>query len=137
VRVVVRRQVRTGGVVSTTIVLDPPADFINANQRLHYRKRNELTQAWREAGKAALEALFEPYHYPRAHIVCAIRFPTNIRRDVGNWYPTAKAIVDGLVDANLLPDDNDAHLIGPDMRREYPNGPARVTVTIHPLEETP
>jgi Holliday junction resolvase RusA-like endonuclease len=119
--------------VTTTIVLEPPCAFINANQRLHFHQRNELTQSWRKAAAKAIESQFEPYHYTRAHIVCEIRFPDNRRRDVGNYYPTAKAIVDGLVDSLLLPDDNDRHLIGPDMRREYPNGPARVTVTIEEI----
>jgi crossover junction endodeoxyribonuclease RusA len=112
----------------TTLVLEPPAAFINANDRHHFHAKAKLTKAWREATAAAVG--FEPYHYQRAHITVAIRFPTNHRRDVGNLYPTAKAIVDGLVDACLLPDDNDRHLTGPDMRRDYPNGPARVTVTI-------
>jgi hypothetical protein len=43
---------------------------------------------------------------------------TNRRRsDVGNLYPTAKAVVDGLVDYGLIEDDDDTRLIGPDMRR--------------------
>jgi crossover junction endodeoxyribonuclease RusA len=123
--------------MSTTIVLEPPAAFINANDRLHYAPKAKLTAAWRTAAKEAIDHGFEPYHYPRARITVAIRFKDNIRRDVGNYYPTAKAIVDGLVDANLLPDDNDRHLIGPDMRRHIPNGSPLVTVTITPLEETP
>ena len=122
---------------ATTVSLDPPAPFLNANDRLHWRKRMELTQLWRAAGREAIEDTFEPHHYTHAHITVAIRFPNNVRRDVGNYYPTAKALVDGLVDANLLPDDNDAHLIGPDMRREYPNGLPRVTVTITPIEDQP
>ena len=31
--------------------------------------------------------------------------------------PTAKAVVDGLVDAGVLPDDDAKHLLGPDLRR--------------------
>jgi crossover junction endodeoxyribonuclease RusA len=121
--------------VTTTIVLEPPCVFLNANDSLHFQAKGKRVKKWRETAQAAVNALFEPHRYERAHVVCAIRFPDNKRRDVGNWYPTAKAIVDGLVDANLLPDDNDRHLTGPDMRREYPNGPARVTVTITPLEQ--
>jgi crossover junction endodeoxyribonuclease RusA len=121
--------------MGTTIVLEPPCDFLNANQRLHHFKRNDLTQTWRKAAAKALNELFEPYHYTRAHIVCTYRFPTNHRREVSNLQPTSKAIVDGLVDAQLIPDDDDTHVIGPDNRREYPNGPARVTVTITPLEQ--
>jgi crossover junction endodeoxyribonuclease RusA len=117
----------------TTLVLEPPAAFINANDRLHFHAKARLTKAWREATAAAVG--FEPYRYERARIVIAYRFPTNHRREVSNLQPTSKAIVDGLVDALLIPDDDDAHVIGPDNRRDYPNGPLRVTVTI--TEETP
>lgn len=118
----------------TTFDLAPPADFINANQRLHHHARAKLTRAWRTATAATIDRGWFPDHYRHAHITVAIRFPTNHRRDVGNYYPTAKAIVDGLVDAGVLADDSDTHITGPDMRRDLPNGPARVTVHI---EETP
>lgn len=35
------------------------------------------------------------------------------RRDVANWMPTAKPIVDGLIDYGLLPDDSNRYLMGP------------------------
>jgi crossover junction endodeoxyribonuclease RusA len=119
--------------MTTTLVLEPPCAFINANDRLHHHAKAKLTRAWRTIAANAIDDGWHPDHYPAAHITVAIRFPTNHRRDVGNYYPTAKAIVDGLVDALLLPDDNDAHLIGPDLRRERPNGTPRVTVTIQEL----
>lgn len=116
------------------VIATPPAALINANQRLHHHAKAKLTRAWRNAALDAVMSGFHPHHYTRAHITIAIRFPTNHRRDVGNYYPTAKAIVDGLVDAQLLADDNDTHVVGPDMRRDTPNGPLRITVT---LEEIP
>lgn len=116
----------------TTLILDPPAAFISANGRLHFRKRAELTKVWRELAATRVYTLRQPLlpKYDLAHITVTIRFATNHRRDVGNYYPTAKAIVDGLVDAGVLPDDDDRHLVGPDLRREYPNGTPRVTVHI-------
>lgn len=117
---------------ATTLTFEPPAPFINANDRTHHMVKAKLTKAWREAAYIAATAR----RFESAHIVCAIRFPNNHRRDVGNYYPTAKAIVDGLVDAGMLPDDNDAHLIGPDMRRHIPNGSPLVTVTITDLKES-
>ena len=116
------------------LVLEPPCAFINANDRLHHHAKAKLTRAWRD--QAHDHSAYHADHrvrYDRAHITVAIRFPTNHRRDVGNYYPTAKAIVDGLVDAQLLPDDNDTHIIGPDLRRERPNGTPRVTVTIEEI----
>jgi crossover junction endodeoxyribonuclease RusA len=115
--------------------IDPPCALINANDRLHFRAKAKLTKAWREAAAACVtwDQLTPFDAIERASITVAIRFPTNRRRDVGNYYPTAKAILDGLVDAGVLPDDNDQHVIGPDMRRDRPNGPLRVTVTIRDL----
>jgi crossover junction endodeoxyribonuclease RusA len=119
----------------TTIVLIPPAEFINANQRLHHHAKAKLTKAWREAARvAALDV--EPHMYDRAHVVCAIRFPTNHRRDIGNYYGTAKACLDGIVSAGQhLTDDDDSRVLGPDMRRTIPNGSPLVTITIRPLED--
>ena len=117
----------------TTVILEPPAELISANGRLHHHAKAKLTRAWRKYAAACITTGWYPDHYTRAHITVSIRFPTNHRRDVGNYYPTAKAIVDGLVDAQLLADDDDTRVVGPDMRREYPNGPTRVTVTIEEL----
>lgn len=120
---------------ATTLVLDPPCALINANQRLHHHERARLTRAWRQLATTTINNGWHPHHYTHAHITVHIRFPTNHRRDVGNYYPTAKAIVDGCVDAQLITDDNDDVITGPDMRRERPNGPLRVTVHIEPTEE--
>lgn len=116
----------------TTLELAPPCDFINANGRLHHHAKAKLTKAWRQAAHAA--ALGRTFAGQRAGITVAIRFPTNHRRDVGNYYPTAKAILDGLVDAGLLEDDDDTRVIGPDMRRIRPNGSPLVVVTITETE---
>lgn len=119
--------------MTTTLTFDPPAAWINANHRLHHQAKAKLTKAWRAAACEAVNDGFNPVHYDRAHITVAYRFPDNRRRDVQNLQPTSKAIVDGLVDANLIPDDDDAHIVGPDNRRERPNGTPRVTVTIQEL----
>lgn len=123
--------------MTTTITLEPPADFINLNDRMHHMVKAKLTKAWREAARDAILTGFHPDHYTRARIVVFYRFPTNRRRECANLQPTSKAIVDGLVDANLLPDDSDNEVVGPDNRRSYPNGSPLVTVTITRLEETP
>lgn len=113
----------------TTIVLEPPCDLINANSRLHHHAKAKLTRIWRAAAKEAAHEL-GPIHFERAHIVISYRFPTNHRREVSNLQPTSKAICDGLVDARVVPDDSDDYVTGPDNRRERPNGPLRVTITI-------
>lgn len=117
-----------------TIVLEPPAPFINANSRNHFREKAALTKKWRAAAREAAFDLL-PCTANRAHITCTVRFSDNRRRDVGNLFPTAKACLDGIVDAGLLEDDDDTRVIGPDMRREYPNGTPRVTITIREVHD--
>ena len=53
----------------------------------------------------------------RARLVVEIAFPDRRRRDPHNYMATVKTIVDGLVDAGVLPDDDAKHLFGPDLRR--------------------
>ncbi|MGH3499341.1 MAG: hypothetical protein ACRDQA_00330, partial [Nocardioidaceae bacterium] len=55
-------------------------------------------------------------HLDAAHIVYEYRPPDRRRRDTANLYPSAKACVDGLVDAGVLDDDDSEHLTGPDPR---------------------
>lgn len=49
----------------------------------------------------------------RARVVFEVAYPDQRRRDRHNLAPTIKALVDGLIDAGLLPDDDDQHLDGP------------------------
>ena len=64
------------------------------------------------------------------------------RRDLHNYMPTLKALVDGLVDAGLLPDDDARHLQGPDMRLDPRHTHKRMGIpmcsirfTVMPYEE--
>lgn len=85
----------------------------NSDRRLHhYAKARKVKQwrdvtAWRSRGMPAVQ---------RCRIVCELRFADKRKRDPGNWYPTAKACLDGLRDSGVLVDDDAAHVIGPDMR---------------------
>jgi hypothetical protein len=113
--------------------------IVSTNKHLHYMDRQRLTQFWRPLARdAALDAYGdadpgESWHQ-RARIVVTFRFPGRTRRDVGNLYQyVAKPIVDGLIDAHVLPDDDDLHLVGPDLRRNLEPGPCSVTVTIEDL----
>lgn len=89
--------------------------WITANQRLHWSSRSRLTRQWREYAAAEAEHAGIPA-MTGAYIKAELRFGDKRRRDPANWAPTAKAAVDGLVDAGLFPDDNSTVLIGPDMR---------------------
>lgn len=100
----------------TTLKLKwPMKEILTSNQRLHWAQRSTRTKALREA--AMDQAVwFAGRPIKRAHIVVTVTWPDKRRRDVHNLMPTIKACVDGFVDAGLLPDDSDAHLVGPDLR---------------------
>lgn len=99
----------------TFVVLLPICTLLNSNQRLHWRTKNKHIKVIRGlAADAAREVGVPPLQ--RAHIYAEYLPTDRRRRDPANWAPSAKAAVDGLVDAGVLPDDDDKHLIGPDMR---------------------
>jgi hypothetical protein len=58
-------------------------------------------------------------HFSYAACVVYMRFPDKRRRDLQNYHKTLKALLDGFVDAGLLPDDDAQHLRGLDVRTYY------------------
>jgi hypothetical protein len=124
----------------TQLVIDnvDPALLVSANRRIHHHQRWKITAHWRGLAADVVHAEYGHAEegeswYPTAHITLHIRFPDRRRHDIGNLYPyVAKPIIDGLVDARLIPDDDDQHLVGPDMRRDPERGPhRRARITIH------
>lgn len=103
--------------------------WMNANDRdNHWSRRHELTAMWRgEAAQALADAGIPPQE--RVRITATVHKTRANISDAGNYYKTAKACVDGFIDAGLLPDDNDYHLTGPDMRGGKPGEP-RLVFTI-------
>lgn len=90
-------------------------EWLTANQRLFWRVRAVRTRQWRDYAAERARAKELPL-IERARVVCELRFCDARRRDPGNWAPTAKAVVDGLVDAGVFTDDDHTHVTGPDMR---------------------
>lgn len=89
--------------------------WITANERLHWAAKAKKVAQWRDM--TAWQASKLGWRFPfGARVVCEMRFNTNRRRDPANWAPTAKAVLDGLVDAQVFPDDNAKYIEGPDMR---------------------
>jgi hypothetical protein len=116
-----------------------PRRLITGNRRIHHMVRAEVCAYWRKiAHAAAIDAygwadVGETWH-SRIRIVVTVRFPDLRRRDVSNLYPyVAKPIVDGLVDARLIPDDDDRHVVGPDLRRDPSRGPHLVRIDIEDI----
>lgn len=119
--------------VQELIVDIPTAMWQTSNQRLHHMERARRTRHVRSlAGWTARKLTpVTGQVYVHAHVSA----PKRSRADVGNTYPTVKAVIDGCTDAGVWADDNDDHLIGPDMRRGAPTGVPglyRIRLTITP-----
>lgn len=91
----------------------PQRHVLTLNQRLHWRPKADITAALRLIGQRAGR---DTTRYQAAHAVVTVTWPDRRRRDAHNVMPTVKALIDGLVDAGVLPDDDDRHLTGPDLR---------------------
>lgn len=97
----------------------PHALVLSANHRDHWAQKARTTVSLRNKGRveaAPWVAGFGASQYQPAHLTVRVGWPDKRRRDVANISPTIKALIDGIVDAGLLPDDDDAHLVGPDLR---------------------
>lgn len=106
--------------------------MLNANDSDHWRTLAPIKKEWRRRGRGYGNTLrLRDLQLQHARIDYYVNKPTAGRSDAGNFYPTVKAIVDGLIDAKLLPDDNDKHLEGP-----YPHqgnkAPYSITIVITP-----
>src|SRR5690554_444740 len=102
-----------------TIVIPATGEWLNANRRrnMHWSKDRELTGLWRTAAGWAAKASDVPALGP-TRVVAQLRVVARRRSriDPANYAPTAKACVDGLVDAGIWPDDSADWVEGPDMR---------------------
>lgn len=108
--------------MTAAITVHAPCKLLNSNQRLHPLAKARLTALWRAAATAAaIEQDARPFVLFPVRVVVHVHAATARRYDAGNVYPTAKAVVDGLTDAGLWPDDENDFVVGPDLRR----GPVR------------
>ena len=116
----------------TTIHIEiPDAIWLTSNGRYHWHAKADATKALRQLGKSAWVEAGQP-KFERAY-ACAFIQVRGGRFDPNNAWPTIKALLDGMVEAGLLPDDDSQHLSGPDMRKDpgkAPKGVRRVRLTI-------
>lgn len=99
----------------------PIGALLNENDRLDYHAKADKVQALVQIGKLAFARKLQRITV-RTRIEITYCFPAEDqrgrsqagkRRDVANWAPTSKALVDGLVRAGIMPDDNGAWVVGP------------------------
>ena len=95
--------------------IEVPRPYLTANQRMHWKPRNLVTQNIKDAVIWRCRQQKVPV-MGRVHVTVLVRVPDRRRRDLENLAPTVKAAIDGLVLAEIIPDDNWEHLVGPDYR---------------------
>jgi crossover junction endodeoxyribonuclease RusA len=105
-----------------TVRVVAPAQFLNVNSRLHAKAIAPAVRAWRDATHIHARAARLPA-LDRARIRADIYWPTRRRRDAHNYMTTIKAMIDGLVDHGLLPDDSDQHLLSVEICGVLPRHP--------------
>ena len=83
-------------------------EMLNANDRPHWTQKAKITAFLRHIGRLKVsECKYTAYTKKRpCGLVVTIYAPTKRRMDPPNFYPTVKALVDGMTDAGLLTDDS-------------------------------
>lgn len=91
----------------------PPVQLLNANDRLVREAEATRVKSLRKIGwQLALAADIPGLR--AAHVIYVVHLNTRASKgDPGNLAPTAKALLDGVVDAGVLPDDNAHYVVGP------------------------
>jgi len=104
----------------------PRALLISANDRMHWREKARRTAVLRTLGWATTCGQTQG-GFVRGHDRCTLTVtvtypPLARRRDAANLAPTIKALLDGCVDAGLLPDDNDTRITATTYRASADKG---------------
>lgn len=108
-----------GGVRSWSIIFPSGMKLLTANEMRkqgHWTKFYSVIRTWRST--ACL--LAKEAHIPQQQFVkirAVYYAPDNRRRDTSNIFPTVKAVIDGIVDAGVLPDDSDKYVKSVEMAR--------------------
>lgn len=89
--------------------------LLTANDKMHWAVRAKLTKQLRQWGYLLGREGegVERLGLTHARVEMEFAYPDRRRRDRSNLAPTVKALMDGLIDAGLLPDDADRFLDGP------------------------
>ncbi len=83
-------------------------EMLNANDRPHWTQKAKITAYLRQIGRLKVsEGKYTTYTKKSpCGLVVTIYAPTKRRMDPPNFYPTIKALIDGMTDAGLWTDDN-------------------------------
>lgn len=124
---------------SWRVALPEGLKLLNENQtrRMHWHAKSDLAAAIRAAAAyTARQRLRDGMpRMERAHIFYVIHpGPRVTRRDPANWAQSAKAAIDGLVDAGVLPDDDSTRCLGGDPRLGEPVKGSQLVLIVTDLD---
>lgn len=95
-----------------------PADqWLSANDRMHWAPKAKRTAALRDMGNV-MAHIYKIPQQDVTHVAAFIGYLRNGKADPANAAPTVKALIDGLTDAGVWPDDDSTHVIGPTYLRD-------------------
>ena len=106
--------------------------WLNSNDRDHWRVLSPIRADWRRLAAEAAAAAGLPQGLARVTITGHVVKARAGDFDAMNFYPTAKAIVDGLIDHGMCEDDNNRFVEGPFLF-EGGKGEASIILTIREL----
>lgn len=82
-------------------------EMISENDNMYHRVKADIVQHLRHHAHKNAKSLDNPFSEERPCTVNIVIHPPTARKmDPPNWNPTVKPIIDGLVDAGVLVDDN-------------------------------
>lgn len=93
----------------------PKSIFMSANDRPHWAKKMRDTRDLRRMG-LLMGREVEPQ--TTSHVAAFIGYLRAGTADPSNAAPTVKALIDGMTDAGVWPDDDSTHVIGPTYLRD-------------------
>lgn len=91
-------------------------ELINANERLHHMVRARRTKTLRTWAYWESKRQKIPAHQQLAVEVVVYPGRRTRKLDPPNWSPSSKALIDGIVDAKVLPDDTGEHVVSVSFR---------------------
>lgn len=84
-------------------------EMISTNDRMHHAVRSQITKFLRDKAKEETPLPIIPYSKRNpCKVVITVFAPTRRRMDSPNWYPTVKALIDGMTDAGVWDDDDNS-----------------------------
>lgn len=112
-----------------------PNLWLTANGRMHWAPKAKRTRALRDLAHVTAKAE-RIGTLGSTHVAAFIGYTRNGKADPANAAPTVKALIDGLVDAGVWPDDDHTHVIGPTYLRDpkTTDGTYRVRLVLTPQD---